>query len=65
MPIIINNLETTQDIENYKQWLSKKNINSIKRIKRMLEVDKRHRPNRWKNIDLKIELMESEIDNRK
>lgn len=65
MPVIINNLETEQDIINYKDWLSKKNTNSIKRIKRMLETDKIYRPNRWKNVDLKIELMEKEIENRK
>ncbi|MFY0516463.1 hypothetical protein ACOMCU_01340 [Lysinibacillus sp. UGB7] len=65
MSIIINNLETEQDIINYKSWLFKKNTNSIKRIKRMLETDKIYRPNRWKNVDLKIELMEKEIENRK
>jgi len=61
MPVIINGLETKQDIDNYKKWLSSKNLNSMKRIKRMLETDKKYRPNRWKNIDLRIELIEEEI----
>lgn len=64
MPIITNNLETEQDIADYKAWLSGKRINSIKRIKRMLEVDKIYRPNHWRNIILRIELMDKEIKSR-
>lgn len=60
----MNNVETQEDIDNYKKWLSNKGINSIKRIKRMLETDKKYRPNRWKNVDLKIELMEQELRKR-
>ena len=65
MPIIVNNLESQQDIDNYNKWLSNKGLNSIKRIKRMLETDKKYRPNRWENVDLKIKLMEEEIARRK
>lgn len=64
LPIIINNLETKKDIDDYKTWLANKNLNSIKRIKRMLEIDKKHQPDRWKNIDLRIELIENEIQSR-
>lgn len=64
MPIIINNLETNQDLNDYKRWLSNKKLNSMKRIKRMLETDKKYRPNRWKNIDLRIELIAIEIKKR-
>lgn len=64
MPIIINNLETNQDLNDYKRWLSNKKLNSMKRIKRMLETDKKYRPNRWKNIDLRIELIANEIKKR-
>lgn len=64
MPIIINNLETNQDLIDYKRWLSNKKLNSMKRIKRMLETDKKYRPNRWKNIDLRIELIAIEIKKR-
>lgn len=64
LPIIINNLETNQDLIDYKRWLSNKKLNSMKRIKRMLETDKKYRPNRWKNIDLRIELIAIEIKKR-
>lgn len=50
MPVITNNLETEQDINNYKDWLSGKNLNAIKRIKRMLEVDKKHIPKNGKTL---------------
>lgn len=61
---IINNLETQQDIDNYKKWLSQIQLQKIILIKKNLEFDKIYRPNRWKNVDLKIELMEAEIKSR-
>lgn len=61
---IINNLETQQDIDNYKKWLSQIQRQKIILIKKNLEFDKIYRPNRWKNVDLKIELMEAEIKSR-
>ncbi|MGF7535328.1 hypothetical protein AAGG74_16890 [Bacillus mexicanus] len=61
---IINNLETQQDIDNYKKWLSQIQLQKIFLIKKNLEFDKIYRPNRWKNVDLKIELMEAEIKSR-
>lgn len=61
MPIIINNLETQQDIDNYREWISKKPTSRLKSLKKMLETDKKYRPDRWKKVDLRIELIEDEI----
>jgi len=64
MAIIVNELETEEDIQKYKTWMSKKGTRHLQSICKMIKTDKKYRPDRWKNIDLRIRLLEEEIESR-
>lgn len=64
MAIIINNLETPKDIDDYKNWMSTKGTNHLRKICKMIEIDEKYRSGRWKNAQLRIKLLKTEIYSR-
>lgn len=64
LPIIKNNLETEMDIQNYKEWASRKPKGKLKSIKKLLETDKKYGLKQWEKVDFRIQLIEQELNSR-
>lgn len=64
MAALGSNLETTKDIDGYKNWMSKKGTRHLKGICKMIQTDEKYRPGIWKNAQLRIDLLEAEIKSR-
>lgn len=64
MAVIVNNLETPKEIEDYKKWMSTKGSGYLLGICKMIEVDEKYRPGRWKNAQLRMELLKGEVELR-
>lgn len=64
LAVIVNKLESEQDITDYKAWMSKKNKRVLTSILRMIETDEKYRPGRWHNVDRRMTLLKEEIEGR-
>ena len=64
MAVIVNLLETEQDIADYKEWMSTKGKRRLIAIRRMIEIDETHRPGRWHNAQRRLKLLSEEINAR-
>lgn len=64
MPVIINRLETPQEIENYKLWLQGKSLRSLRTYLSIFNRNSKQSDSRYPNLKLRKDLVENEINSR-
>lgn len=64
MPIIVNRLETQEEIDNYKTWLMGKSSHYLKCLTLNFDMDMKKDEPTYPNISLRIELLKNEIERR-
>lgn len=60
----MNQLKTVEEINSYKEWLSSKHSHFLKCLLGIFEMDKNKEKPKYIKLDLRIELVNQELNRR-